>query len=67
MVDIQTALSTVRDALPNVVMLGIIDADGRRLASAGLTHEREKMLAIANRDFAQEHACTWQRKGARTA
>lgn len=55
-VDIQAALSTVRDALPNVVMLSIIDTDGHRLASAGLTHERNKMLATANRDFAQEHA-----------
>lgn len=55
-VDIHSALSTTRDALPNVVMLAIIDSDGRRISSAGLTHEREKMLAIANRDFIQEHA-----------
>ncbi|WP_404470725.1 diguanylate cyclase [Vreelandella venusta] len=55
-VDIYSALSTARDALPNVVMLAIIDAEGRRISSAGLTHEREKMLAIANRDFIQEHA-----------
>lgn len=55
-VDLQPALSGVRDALPNVVMLAIIDADGQRISTAGSTPQREKMLASANRDFLQEHA-----------
>ncbi|MDR5897697.1 sensor domain-containing diguanylate cyclase [Halomonas vilamensis] len=54
-IDLQAALADVREALPNVVMLAALDTEGRRISSTGLTPEREKMLAMANRDFIREH------------